>query len=476
MNYSGAFAFILISCLCLPEDKKETNFEKVMFDGMRTFAKVLEITEKRHYQVADPQSCFDESIKAFLNCLDPHTTYLDPKTYQRILELSNGEFYGVGIVIDNTRTDKDKALLVIDTIPEGPSDKAGVKPFDKIVEIDGEALEGKSTDELITKLKGERSTKVTIKVMREGKQDLLSFTLTRDTIQEQQSLCFYIKNENIYYLSLSTFANNSVKQLENLLKKSTQTTYKGLILDLRNNVGGILDVAVDIVGLFLERNSLVVSIRDKDGVIRQEYRTSREPVTNATVPIFILINNYTASAAEILAGCLQQHSNTSNKIMVFIVGIDSFGKGSVQEVIPLGNSALKLTTSLYFLPSGNTIQGVGIQPDFEIEKYLPQPEQIKWFKKFYGREKNLTHYIQPHKDKTKSPEEIKKTDKKSWIERAKESLEEDNQVRETITLINLFNFARQAVPEQVDTRQQAVDFINSIVVGNKPLTLIEVKT
>lgn len=457
---------------------KKTNntFEEALFEGMRTLAKVLEITEKQHYHVKDPQACFHESIRAFLSCLDPHSTYLDAKTYKRMLEMSTGEFFGIGIVIDNTRMDKDKALLVVDTIPEGPADKAGVLPFDKIVEIDGQALEGKATDELVTKLKGERNSKVSIKVMREGKQDLLSFTITRDVIQEQQSLCFYIANENVYYLSLSTFADNAVKQLGNLLRQSTQKKYKALLLDLRNNIGGVLNVAVDIAGLFLEKNSLIVSIRDKNGVVKQEYRTSKEPITHSKIPIFILINNYTASAAEILAGCLQQHSEKNNNLLVFLVGTPSFGKGSVQEVIPLSDqSALKLTTSLYFLPAGNTIQGIGIKPDFEIERSMPQPDQIKWFKKFYGREKNLANYIQVNKeDKEEKKDKVTST-KKRWIDRAKESLQEDNQVRQTITLINILHFGLKVTPQTITTRQQAVEFINSIAVTTKPLELVQVK-
>jgi carboxyl-terminal processing protease len=453
------------------------TFEEAMFDGMRTFARVLEITEKRHYNIKKPNECITESIRSFLSCLDPHSTYLDSKTYKRMLEMSNGEFFGIGVIIDNTRTDKDKALLVIDTIAEGPADKAGLIPFDKIVEIDDQPLEGRTTDELVTNLKGERNTKVTVKVMREGKQDLLSFTITRDVIQEQQSLCFYMPDQDIYYLSLSIFADNAVKQLESLLKASSHKKFKGLILDLRNNIGGLLEVAVDIMGLFVSNNSLVVSIRDKTNAITNEYLTHREPVMQSDIPIFILINNYTASAAEILAGGLRQHSGTQNGLMIFLVGTPSFGKGSVQEVIPLGNdSALKLTTALYFLPEGNTIQGSGIIPDFEVEPCMPQPEQVQWFKKFYGREKNLTNSIaSPNAISEKEKKERQTSDKKKWIDKAKESLEKDAQVRATITLLNILNFAKRVAPELVSTRVKAVKLITSIVLSTQPLGLVEIR-
>ncbi len=238
--------------------------------------------------------------------------------------------------------------------------------------------------------------------MRDNQPDIIALDITRDEIKEQTSLCFYLPELNIYYLSLTMFSDNAVAQLEKLLQQLKKKEYKGLILDLRNNSGGLLAAAIDIAGLFLDKGSLVVSTKGRNNKETERYTTTRNPVINTPLPIFILINNYSASAAEILAGCLKLHSDDlakkshkdQKKLMVFLVGTRTFGKGSVQEVIPVGNNcAIKLTTSLYYLPFDTSIQGVGIEPDFMIEKRFPPTEQMIWFNKFYGRERALTNYI-----------------------------------------------------------------------------------
>lgn len=477
-----ASAGILFATTTVNLQQKEQNFEKAIFDGMRTFAHVLQITNERHYRVQEPENCINESIKSFLQCLDPHSTFLDQKTYKRMLESTRGEFYGVGVVIDNTRTEKDKTLLIIDTIPDGPSDREGIHPLDKIIEIDGEILEGMSTETAMSKLKGERNSQVTIKVIREGKSDLLSFTITRDVVKEQNSLCFYLPHQNVYYLSLTMFNENSVKQIEELLKKAKKQSYKALILDLRNNTGGLLMSAVDIIGLFLPQNSLVVSTKNKLNEEIERFTTKRIPLIDSTVPIFILINNYTASAAEILAGCLKIHSDqhTDQSLMIFLVGIPTFGKGSVQEIIPIGHSAaIKITTSLYFMPDNTSIQGKGIIPDFEVEKTFPPTEQTKWFKKFYGKERTLTNYIKQNND-TEDAEKDEKTKNKdtktmNWADRSKKILEEDNQLRAAVSLANIFSLAQSCCPKKVATRAEAIVFMSQMYVADKPLSLIEIK-
>src|SRR3990167_2580088 len=188
-----SLAVLVAPALCQEEieilDEKKTStaseeteqpgasFDEVVYNWSRTYAEVLQITNQRHYKIVNPEKAFIQSIDAFLSSLDPHSSFLDPKTYKSILETTSGEFYGIGIVIDNTRQTKDKFLTVVDTIPDGPADKAGVKPFDKIIDIDGKILEGMTTDEATIKLKGERNTQVHIKVLRDGQSDLLSFDI-----------------------------------------------------------------------------------------------------------------------------------------------------------------------------------------------------------------------------------------------------------------------------------------------------------
>ncbi len=269
------------------DTQQPANFDEIIYKWSRTLAEAVQAANQKHYKISNHEQCWIRAIDTLLNTIDPHSNLLDPKTYKAMMEATSGEFFGIGIVIDNTRNSKDKHLIIIDTIPDGPADKAGVKPFDKIIEIEGKALEGMSTDEATAMLKGERNTQVHVKIVRDGHTELLSFDITRDVIKEQNSLCFYLPDQNIYYLSLNMFTDTSARQLEQLLTKAHEKQYKGLILDLRNNSGGLLNAAIDIAGLFLEKGSLVVTTKDKNGKITEEYRTNRNPIATH-IPIFIL--------------------------------------------------------------------------------------------------------------------------------------------------------------------------------------------
>jgi len=469
-----------ITCITtdpLPEKPSapKQSFDEAAYNWSRTFAEVLQLTNQKHYKPDNIEDSMMKSIDAFLNTLDPHSAYLAPKTYQRMMESTSGEFFGIGIVIDNTRKPEDSHLTVIDTIPGGPADKAGVQLMDKIVEIEGEKLAGQSTEEITAKLKGPRNTKVNIKVMRQEGGDLLDFTITRDVIKEQNSLSFHLKDQNIYYLSLSTFSESAMKQVEQLLKSSDKNQYKGLILDLRNNSGGLLSSVVDIAGLFLDKGSIVATTKDKHNKVIQTYKTTREPIVKNNLPIFILTNNYTASAAEILAGDLKIHSEalaqskSKRKLMVFLVGTTTFGKGSVQEVIPISNnSAIKITTSLYFLPNDTTIQGLGIQPDFVVERTQPLTEQVRWFTKNYGREHAFKNHLKvlaspAAQDTNQIINNTKPTNDaqtiKRWTDRSRDMLQKDNQLHAAIDLINMFHTAQKTCPQQVCTRAQAIAYM-----------------
>ena len=487
LAYTQAFA----SNQSLPGNplNNSQDFDKIAYNWSRTFAQVLQLAHQKHYKIADLEQSMIKAIDAFLSDLDPHSSFLDPKTYKLMLQSTSGEFFGIGIVIDNTRKPKDKYLTIVDTIPGGPADKVDVKPFDKIIEIDGQPLEGMSTEQATSKLKGPRNTKVHIKVLRENQQDLLPFDIVRDVIKEQNSLSFYIKNHNIYYISLTMFTENAVKQIERLLKQAQNKPYKGLILDLRNNSGGLLSAAIEISGLFLEKGSLVVETKNKEGKVTERYTTKKNPITSNSLPIFILINNYTASAAEILAACLKSHAeqaaqkNNKNNALVFLAGTNTFGKGSVQEVIPVGNnSAAKITTSLYF-PNKMNIQGVGIAPDFVIKRTFPPTEQMQWFSKYYGKENALNNSIKTgsesetataiKSEKKSSTDQPKKP--KRWAERAKEMLQTDNQLRETITLINMLSTFKQLCPKEVCNRQKAITYLKKNYITNDKLEIEEIK-
>lgn len=462
----------------------DDTFDEAIFNWSQTFAQVINIANTKHYAITDPQENMIKALDGFVNSLDAHSNFLDQKTYNEMLEATSGEFFGVGIVIDNMRKMKDKHLTIIDTIPDGPAEQAGIQPMDKIVEIEGKLVEGLMTEKIVSMLKGKRHTTVKVKVIRENNPDLLSFDIVRDIVKEQHSLSFHIKSHNISYISLSMFTNNASKQIEELLKKSQEQHHKGLILDLRNNSGGLLTAAIDIAGLFLKKGSLVTVTKDKNTQEIERYITKRNPVIKNNLPIFILINNYTASAAEILAGCLKIHSEKTNDYLVFLVGTKTFGKGSVQEVIPVRDCALKITTCLYFLPDNTTIQGTGIEPDFLIEKTTLPTEQIQWFVKNFGRENTLENYIQVTKEGIPLPKEAKdkkevetivKKESGKRSDRVKKMLQDDNQLRDCISLINTLNTAQKYTPQLVTTRPEALSYLKQNHMSGDTLEIDEVK-
>ncbi|HML19056.1 MAG TPA: S41 family peptidase, partial [Candidatus Dependentiae bacterium] len=320
-----SYSIVLLLCtsLLLAQDKKNEqeqpqDFDSMVYNTTGLFAQVVQLVKHKHYRpTKDLENSFYEAFDTFLNHQDPHSGFFNAKSYKNILSMMSGEFCGIGVVIDITRQTKDRFLTVVDIIPEGPAEKAGLKPFDKIVEIEGQILEGMSTEEATAKLKGKQGTSVTIKVLRDAKGpdkgDLLTFTITRDVIKEQNSRCFLLNDLNICYIGFSMFTENSVNQLEKLFEEAHKKKYKGIILDLRNNSGGLLQAAIDIAGLFVEKGSLVCVTKDKNNKEIERYVTRRKPITYSTPFIVVLINNYTASAAEILAGGLKIHSEAQKK-------------------------------------------------------------------------------------------------------------------------------------------------------------------
>lgn len=495
MNYKIMYALLLVSMYTLtgtvsveqipPQTEQKVSFDQELYDWSWIFAQVCGCVKQKHYQPDHIGQSMIDAMNSFLTGIDPHSSFLDPKTYKTLLESISGEFFGIGIIIDNTRKANDKSLLIINTIPQGPADKVGIKERDRIVEIDGTSLDGMSTEEAMAKLKGERHTVVSLKVMREGENDLLSFDITRDVIKEQNSLCFYLPEQDIYYLSLSIFTDTALKQIESLLRTAASKKYKGLILDLRNNSGGLLSSVVDIAGLFIPKGSIVVTTKDKQGNTLEKYITTREPIlTNKDLVITILVNNYTASAAEILTGCLKLYAEKnietgSNLSLVFVVGEPTYGKGSVQEIISIGkNCAIKITTSIYALLGDVLIQAEGIKPDFEIERTLPPTEQMEWIKKHYGSERTLTNHITQSKttvEKTKNKKINTSKQQKTWADRAKKNLLKDNQFRYAINSINLINFMRSCCPDKTKNRTDIIKLVNSIDVGDKKIVLQEIK-
>ena len=231
------FDSILLFCSFAPPTKEEQqdtttsllhDFDQVIFQWTKSFAEVVHIIHNKYHEPINPEKAMINAINAFVSTLDPHSSFMDPKSYKEILETTQGEFFGIGVIIDNMKEPEQEFLKIIDTIPAGPADKAGIRADDVIVQINDDALKGVSVEEIVAKLKGKRNTPVIIKIKRGNNPELLTFTVTRDVVKEQDALCYYFKDNGIYYLSLRMFTENSVKQLEQLLKKCQSQHSKGL--------------------------------------------------------------------------------------------------------------------------------------------------------------------------------------------------------------------------------------------------------
>jgi|SaaInlLV_10m_DNA_2_1039722.scaffolds.fasta_scaffold00090_9 carboxyl-terminal processing protease len=461
-----------------------TEQQQDILKWFRTLSEVTHLIEKKHFRKVDFSDFIQNALKSALPTTDAHSSFFPQKLYKSTIESTSGEFSGIGVSIIN-KAPEDESLVVIDVIQGGPSDKAGLKPADKIVEVGGVAVKGLSSDEVITKLKGKTGTTVKIKVIRQKKP--LEFTITRNIIKDQSSFCYNFKNQNVPYFSVKIFADNTAKQMEQLIIKAQRENSKGIILDLRRNPGGVLDSVVDTAGLFLDQGSLVVATKDNNQNIVSKYYTYRKPVLKSDLAIFIIIDNFTASAAEILSGCLKHYSETINdkrKLMVFLVGTETFGKGSVQEVIPISNGcALKITTMLYYLPNNVSIQAKGIKPDFLVNPKTIPSEEIKWVNELYGKESSMKNFITTEEVAGKErPKEVvkkeiaeKKEEELSWTERHKKSISLDTQIQACVNMINMLYIAKQGNPKLVDTRQKALAFLQTNYLTDEQTELEEIK-
>ncbi len=460
-----------------------TDAEKEIVAMSQTLTEAINCIHNRYYHSLNSEEvkkAFSNAIRGFTK-LDPHTGFLDDKECRFLQEQMAGEFYGIGIVLPGDKDVEEEYVPAIEIIPNGPADKAGLKQGDKIIEIKDIIVKGMSMSEVLAAIKGEKNSQVTIKVMREKYPEPITFDVKRDVIKsDDMFLMFHLPEQNIYYLMLSVFSEKSVIHVRKLLEVANKNKAEGLIIDLRNNTGGLLDAAVDIASLFLPKDSLVVVTKNRENKVTESWKTKKKPLDRPQgMPIFFITNNYTASAAEILAGTLSLYSQNNGEklnLFVFTVGIDTFGKGSVQEVISLSNHcALRMTTALYFLPFDTLIQGKGITPDFHIEPRTPPSETVKWMTSRYGREASLKGSIKPHGHKEEPKKDAKKKEaKKSWEEQRKELIAKDYMVQNTVDLIRLRHIGIKAYPDLTKSRKKQLEFLQKNFVLDNELKLEKV--
>ncbi len=330
-----------------------------LFEELKVFTDVLAVVKRDYVSDIENKKIVEGAIKGMLATLDPHSGYLDPDFYQDLQVQTKGEFGGLGIEI----TIKDGLLLVVAPMEGSPAEKAGVRPGDIIVKIDGKYTKEFSLVDAVKRLRGPKGSPIQISLSRKGAPDLIDVTIVRDTIAVRSVKARYL-GDGFGYVRVSQFmeqtADDLKTALKNLTKDSSLPELRGLVLDLRNNPGGLLAQAVKIGDMFLKEGVIVYTDGRVDAQKQKFFAHARG--TEADYPMVVLVNGGSASASEIVAGALKDHGRA------LIVGQQTFGKGSVQTITPLENGgALTLTTALYYTKSGNSIQARGVKPDIEVD-------------------------------------------------------------------------------------------------------------
>lgn len=339
------------------EKAKTTPKEQVdTYEMLNLFGEVMERAKISYVEEVDDKKLIESAINGMLVSLDPHSSYLDEQSFKYMNEQTKGKFGGLGIEV----TLDQGVVKVVSPIDDTPAFKAGVKPGDYITNIDGEQVIGMSLNDAVDKMRGAIGSKVklTIRRMNEKPFDVV---LKREEIKIQ-SVKNDIKADDVIYVRISSFSEDTDKMIEKAINKSQKElkgNLKGVVIDVRNNPGGLLDQAVSVSDLFLNQGE-IVSTRSRNAEDTVRYSAKKGDIING-LPIVVLINDGSASASEIVAGALQDHNRA------VVLGEKSFGKGSVQTVVPLGKyGAMRLTTARYYTPSGRSIQAKGIEPDVEV--------------------------------------------------------------------------------------------------------------
>ncbi|HBR21030.1 MAG TPA: peptidase S41 [Nitrospiraceae bacterium] len=371
------------------------------YEYLKVFTEVLSIVKKNYVEEAKTKDLIYGAIKGMLNSLDPHSAFMPPEAYKDMQLDTKGEFGGIGIQIGL----KDGVLTVIAPIEDTPAYNAGIKAGDKIIKINGESTRDMGLHDAVSKMRGLKGTSVAITIIREGWKDTKDFTIVRDVIKVKSVKSKVIEN-NIGYVKLSQFQERTAYDLEAALSDLEKQNITSLILDLRNNPGGLLNSAVDVSSQFLPAGKVVVSIKGRSGE-KAEYQTEDSKVSEqeakkakifSAIPMIVLVNQGSASASEIVAGALKDWNRA------VILGVQTFGKGSVQSVVPLSDgSGLRLTTARYYTPKGISIQSTGIIPDIIVK--LEQKNGAK--EHTVVREKDLERHLKNDQleEKPKTPEE-----------------------------------------------------------------------
>ncbi|WP_420969269.1 S41 family peptidase [Campylobacter sp. LH-2024] len=423
---SLAFCIFFVGNLHAKNDDNKKIEQRLQ--ALDKLTKTLAIVEQYYVDDENISDLVDKSLSGLLSNLDAHSSFMNEKDFNDMKIQTNGEFGGLGITVGM----KDGALTVVSPMEGTPADKAGIKSGDIILKINNEATLGMNLNDAVEKMRGKPKTEITLTIFRKGSTKPFDVTLMRDIIKVESVYAKLIQKENILYLRVTNFDKNVVDLASKELKKYPNV--KGVILDLRNNPGGLLSQAIGLVNLFVDKG-VIVSQKGRIASENQEYKAeAKNKISNA--PLVVLVNGGSASASEIVSGALQDLKRA------VIVGENTFGKGSVQQIIPINKTeALRLTIARYYLPSGRTIQAIGVKPDIEVfpGKVSTQEEG------FNLKESELKQHLENELQKTNDKKEEKKEEKNDKNIITLKQIYEDAQLKSAIDAVKILNIKEGAL-------------------------------
>lgn len=420
---------------------------KSRFEQLELFNKVLHLVETQYYRPVSTEKLIEGALKGMMDTLDPHSSFLNKEYFEKMQNDTKGEFGGLGLEVSQ----KDGIIYVINPIEDTPAFKAGLKPRDRIVEINHDPIVGMNLDQVVEKMRGKIGEKITLGIHREGADGVKQYTMKREVIKIKP-VKYNLIQDHYAFIRLSQFqkhSTSSVVEALNKLKKEAKNNIKGIVLDLRSNPGGLLDQAVDISSLFLS-DGVVVSTEARDPQNKEIRYVKKSGFKDLKTPLVVLINGSSASASEIVAGALQDHKRA------VIMGSPSFGKGSVQTVAQLDKSTgVKLTIAQYMTPNDKKIQAVGIIPDITLFE-IDQDSFNKSLKEDrFLREKDLRNHLTAT---IETPEEEKArlaAEKEERLKRVKELNEKKKAKNDKEDMFRTFN------PNEDHQVLQAVKYLES---------------
>lgn len=410
---------LCLIALCAPQ-ALAANADKYI--DMKRFSKAYDLIKSGYVRDVTNEELLNGAIKGMLEGLDPHSTFLNKDDFKEIQEATSGEFFGIGIEIST----ENNQLIVVSPIEDTPAYKAGLKAGDYILAVDGLPTQDMTTQEAVSKIRGPKGTPVELLIMHKDEKAPKTVKIVRDAIPLISVKTRFLDEDGVLWVRLTRFNDRTTLELlEALRDEAKKTPIKGVVLDLRNNPGGLFKQSVSVADAFLKKGT-IVSMRGRGGQVLETHE-ARAASSDVTCPLVVLVNQGTASASEIVAGALQDHSRA------VIIGESTFGKGSVQKIEPLGDgTAVKMTIARYYTPKGRSIQAEGIAPDLTVAFEPPRPDDEKPLRFLGTKEKDLSRHLE---NGAKAEDKASEEKPKLVTPDTKTMLERDNQLRMALQMV-----------------------------------------